>query len=85
MFGIGVEDLLAEVARRLVLVDGQSARGVDPDPVLDLDDLGTEVGEQPGRDRTHAHPAEVGDADARERATSLPDGPVDGVIDTLSH
>ena len=76
--GIGVDDLLAEVARRLVLVDRQPARRVDPDPVLDLDDLGAEVGEQPRGDRPDSHPAEVRDPDAGQRPAAGLGRPIHG-------
>ena len=62
--GVGV---LVAVGARLALVDRQAARHVEPLAVLDPDHLGAEVGQQPGRAGADAHPAEIGDADARQR------------------
>src|SRR5690606_25776833 len=71
LVGIGIRILLA-VGAHLVLVDGQPAGHVEAVPRFDLDDLGPEVGQHAGGDRTHSHPTEVGDADSRQRADPLP-------------
>ena len=78
---VEVDLLLAEVAGRLVLVQRQLARRVDADPVLDLDDLRAEVGQQAGSDRADPHPAEVGDSDPGQRTAPLVYGRDQGLVD----
>jgi hypothetical protein len=80
LVGVRVGVLLA-VGADDALVDRQLAGGVEPVAVLDLDDLGAVVGEHPGGDRTDPHPAEVGHADAGQRAGPRAWPPADVVVD----
>ena len=69
---VGVGVLLAVRPLAGALVERQAARHVEAVAVLDADHLGAEVGEQPGRDRADAHPAEVGDADSGQGPPASP-------------